>query len=674
MDSWSTSARLVLSFVVLSSSILAQSAPNKPVFDVGSMDLSLDPCVDFYAYSCGSWLRNNPIPPDQTSWGVSSKLQEENQLLLRTILEKAADPLPKRDAVTQKIGDYYSACMNEKAAEAAGIEPLQAALDRIAGAQSKPELEVLMAQTVYDNPLFDLRSSQDYKNSNLVIAEVDQAGLGLPDRDFYLLGDAKWLKFRKAYVAHVRKMFDLVGDTPEAARNEAKSVLRIETALAKGSMSRVDRNDPRKVYHKMSVAELEALSPSFPWSEYFTAAGLPTLAALNVTATGFFKTMDAELRKEGLESWKAYLRWHVVHANAPFLSAAFVEAGFDFYGKTLNGAQAIEPRWKRCVSYTDNDLGEALGQVYVEQAFSPEAKQRVLKMTEQLEDAMQREIEDLPWMTIDTKRHAVEKLSAVANKIGYPDKWRDYGALAISRDDALGNVRRSREFEFHWMLGKIGKPADRAEWAMTPPTVNAYYDAQMNDINFPAGILLPPLFDPASDSAPNYGDTGSTIGHELTHGFDDEGRRFDSQGNLRDWWTAEDAKEFEQRASCLTDQYSHYTAVDRFKVNGKLTLGENIADLGGVILAYMAWKEETKGQKLEPIEGFTPEQRFFIGYGQSWCTNTREETRRLQVTADVHSPEQYRANGVVSNLPEFQQAFHCKAGSPMVRKNQCRVW
>ncbi len=439
-------------------------------------------------------------------------------------------------------------------------------------------------------------------------------------------------------------------------------------------MSRVDRGDPRKIYHKMEVAELEALSPSYHWSEYFTAAGLPALQSLNVATPGFFKTMDAELRKESLDSWKAYLRWHLVHDNAAFLSSAFVETSFDFYGKTLQGAQALPPRWKRCVSYVDSDLGDALGQAYVRQAFSPQAKQRVLKMAEQIEDAMQREIEALPWMTTETKREAVAKLSAVTNKIGYPDQWRDYGALAILPDDEIGNARRSREFEFHRELGKIGKPVDRAEWAMTPPTVNAYYDAQMNDINFPAGILQPPLFDRSSDDAPNYGDTGSTIGHELTHGFDDVGRRFDIQGNLRDWWTAEDAKQFEQRAACLVDQYSQFTAVDRLKVNGKQTLSENIADLGGLILAYNAWKDETKGQRSDPIDGLTPEQRFFVGYGQSWCTNTREKTRRLRATADPHSPEEYRANGAVSNLPEFQQAFHCKPGVPMVRKDQCRVW
>ncbi|HEV2717408.1 MAG TPA: M13 family metallopeptidase, partial [Terriglobales bacterium] len=393
-----------------------------------------------------------------------------------------------------------------------------------------------------------------------------------------------------------------------------------------------------------------------------------------VVTPDFFKALNTELEQEDLANWKAYLRWHLVHANAPFLSSSFVNADFDFFEKTLQGTQQLEPRWKRCVSAVDNQIGEALGQAYVERKFSPEAKQRALKIVKQIEAAMQQDITGLPWMSATTKQHALEKLHAIANKIGYPDKWRDYSALKIDRTDELGNVLRGREFEFHRQLAKIGKPVDRGEWQMSPPTVNAYYDPQMNDINFPAGILQPPLFSAESDAAPNYGNTGGTIGHELTHGFDDEGRQFDAQGNLRDWWTPEDAKEFEQRASCISNQYSNYVIVDDIKINGKLTLGEDVADLGGLMLAYMAWKDETKNQKLEPLEGFTPEQRFFVAYGQSWCGNTRDETKRLRATVDPHSPDQYRTNGVVSNMPEFQQAFHCKAGSPMVRENRCRVW
>ena len=654
----------------------AQTAPAKsqPVLDVNSMDTSVDPCTDFFTYSCGTWIKKNPIPPDQTSWSVYSKLEDDNKAILREILESAATPAPDRDAIKQKIGDYYAACMDEKAVEAAADKPLRPVLDQIRQLHSRRDIASVVAAMVSNDALFHFRSDQDYKDSTQVIAEADQGGLGLPDRDYYLKTDAKSVELRKAYVAHLQKMFELLGDKPAAAATGAQTVMRIETALATGSLTRVERRDPQKLYHKMTIQQLSALNPAFQWKVYFAKVGLSSVEALNVETPGFFKTLNAELRKESLASWKTYLRWHLVNANAPFLSSDFVNADFEFYGKTLQGAQELEPRWKRCVGYADNDLGEALGQVYVERNFSPEAKQRAQKMVKEIEDAMGRDIDSLPWMTPATKQQAIEKLHTVANKIGYPDRWRDYSALNIARDDEMGNVLRSREFEFHRQLAKIGKPVDRGEWQMTPPTVNAYYDPQMNDINFPAGVLQPPLFDANSDAAPNFGDTGGTIGHELTHGFDDEGRQFDAHGNLRDWWTPEDAKAFEQRASCISDQYSQYVVVDDIKINGKLTLGEDVADLGGLILAYMAWQDDTKGQTLEPIEGFTPEQRFFIAYGQSWCASTRDETKRLRATVDPHSPDKYRANGVVSNLPEFQQAFHCKAGAPMVRENRCRVW
>jgi putative endopeptidase len=665
-----------LATIAVGSAVWAQTAPAKsqPVLDITSMDTSVDPCSDFFTYSCGTWIKKNPIPPDQTSWSVYSKLEDDNKGILRDILESAATPATDRDSAKQKIGDYYAACMDEKAVNAAAIKPLQPILDQIQQLHSRRDIAGVVAAMVSNDALFRFRSDQDYKESTQVIAEADQGGLGLPDRDYYLKTDAKSLELRKAYVAHLQKMFELLGDKPAAAAAEAQTVMRIETALATGSLTRVERRDPQKLYHKMTIQQLSALNPSFQWKIYFAKVGLSSVEALNVETPGFFKALDTELRKESLASWKTYLRWHLVNANAPFLSSDFVNADFAFYGKTLQGAQQLEPRWKRCVGYADNDLGEALGQVYVERNFSPEAKQRAQKMVKEIEDAMGRDIDSLSWMTPVTKQQALEKLHTVANKIGYPDKWRDYGALSIARDDELGNVLRSREFEFHRQLAKIGKPVDRGEWQMTPPTVNAYYDPQMNDINFPAGVLQPPLFDANSDAAPNFGDTGGTIGHELTHGFDDEGRQFDAHGNLRDWWTPEDAKAFDLRASCISDQYSQYVAVDDIKINGKLTLGEDVADLGGVILAYMAWRDDTKGQTLEPLEGFTPEQRFFIAYGQSWCGSRRDETKRMLATIDPHSPEKYRANGVVSNLPEFQQAFHCKAGAPMVRENRCRVW
>ena len=650
------------------------AAPHTPALDVTAMDRSIDPCVDFFAYACGGWIRNNPIPPDQSSWDLYSKMEDENKTKLREILESASSPDANRTAVNQKIGDYYASCMDEKAIEAKGADPLKAELERIARISAKSDLADVASAMSTDNVLFRLDSIQDYRDASQVVANADQGGLGLPDRDYYLKTDAKSEELRKAYVAHVQKMFELLGDKPETAVSEAQTVMRIETALAKGSMTRVERRDPKALDHKLTSGDLRKISPDFQWQVYFTKVGLSSLGSLNVAAPNFFKTLNGEIGKENLEDWKTYLRWHLVHACASQLSSPFLNENFAFYGKTLQGQQELKPRWKRCTEYVDDYLGEALGQAYVEKYFPPQAKQEALKVANEIRAAMEHDINSLDWMSPATKQQALEKLHSMANKIGYPDKWRDYSRLDIVRGDNLGNVERARQFEFNRKLGKIGKPVDRGEWDMTPPTVNAYYDPQMNDINFPAGVLQPPAFDPESDAAPNYGDTGGTVGHELTHGFDDEGRQFDAKGNLRDWWTADDAKQFEQRAACISNQYSSYTIIDDIKINGKLTLGEDVADLGGVLLAYMAWKADTKDQKLESIDDLTPDQRFFVGYGQSWCGHVRDESKRLRATVDPHSPEKYRTNGVVSNLPQFQEAFHCRAGQPMVNTNRCRVW
>jgi endothelin-converting enzyme/putative endopeptidase len=661
-------------FLSLASAQQPATEQHEPALDITSMDRSIDPCVDFFAYSCGGWLKKNPIPPDQSSWDTYSKMQDENLARLRGILETAAAPDPKRKAIDQKIGDYYASCIDEKAIDAKGAEPLKPGLDRIAKLSSKAEIADVAAAMTDDNVLFRFDSIQDFRDANQVIADADQGGLGLPDRDYYTKDDAKSVELRKQYVAHVQKVFELLGDKSETATAEAQTVMRIETALAKGSMTRVERRDPKALDHKMTGADLQKISPDFQWTAYFAKVGMPSLDSLNVTAPNFFKAMNEEIQKESLADWKVYLRWHLAHADAPFLSKAFVDENFAFYGKTLRGQQELQPRWKRCTRGVDGDLGEALGQAYVEKYFSPEAKQQALKIVKEIQAAMEQDISSLQWMSAATKQQALAKLHGMANKIGYPDKWRDYSKLEIVRGDELGNVERARKFEFNRELAKIGKPVDRSEWDMTPPTVNAYYNPQMNDINFPAGVLQPPAFDASSDAAPNYGDTGGTIGHELTHGFDDEGRQFDAQGNLRDWWTEEDGKEFVKRASCISDQYSTYTIIDDIKVNGKLTLGEDVADLGGLILAYNAWKDDTKSQTLEPIDGLTPDQRFFVGYGQSWCGQSRDETKRLRATVDPHSPEKYRTNGVVSNMPQFQEAFHCKAGAPMVKQNRCSVW
>jgi putative endopeptidase len=664
----------LVSFLSLANAQQPGAAKYTPVLDVTSMDRSIDPCVDFFAYSCGGWIKNNPIPPDQSSWDTYSKMQDENLGRLRGILEAVSVPDARRNAVDQKIGDYYASCTDEKAIDAKAAEPLKPLLERIAKVSSKAAIADVAAAMIDYNVLFRFDSIQDFRDANQIIADTDQGGLGLPDRDYYTKDDAKSVELRRGYLAHVQKMFELLGDKSDTAASEAQTVMRIETALAKGSMTRVERRDPKALDHRMTSAEFETISPEFQWPAYFAKVGMPALGSLNVSSPGFFKTMNETLAKENLADWKTYLRWHLVHADAAHLSAAFLNENFAFYGKTLRGQQELKPRWKRCTEYVDDYLGEALGRAYVEKYFSPEAKQQALKIVKEIQAAMERDINSVPWMSAATKQQALAKLHGMANKIGYPDKWRDYSKLAIVRGDELGNVERARKFEFDRQLAKIGKPVDRGEWGMTPPTVNAYYDPQMNDINFPAGVLQPPAFDPKSDAAPNYGDTGGTVGHELTHGFDDEGRQFDAQGNLRDWWTEDDGKEFVKRANCISDQYSSYTIVDDIKINGKLTLGEDVADLGGLLLAYMAWKGDTRNQKLEPLDDLTPEQRFFVGYGQSWCGQTRDETKRLRATVDPHSPEKYRTNGVVSNMPEFQEAFHCPAGSPMVNQNRCRVW
>jgi len=658
----------------------AQHSASEPVLDTSFMDKTIDPCVDFYTYSCGGWMKNNPIPPDQSNWNTYTKIEDENRAQLRTILEQAAQPSPNRSSIDQKIGDYYSACMDEPAIDKLGARPIQPELDRIAHLKSHKDFAEYLSTTQYPpslyggGVLFTFRSNQDFKDSTQVIAEVDQGGLGLPDRDYYTKDDAKSADLRKAYVAHVAKMFELAGESHATAAAEADTVLRIETVLAKSQMTRVERRDPPNLYHKMTAKDLRNLAPAFNWNAYFAKTGMSNLTSLNVVSPGYLRTLNSEIKKESLADWKTYLRWHAIHSAANDLPSAFVNETFDFYGKTLRGRQALPPRWKRCTEDVDDDLGEALGQAYIAKYFGPDAKRAALKMVQEIEAAMQSEIQTLPWMGAATKEQALTKLHAIANKIGYPDKWRDYSGLEIVRGDHIGNSQRASWFEFHRWLAKIGKPVDRAEWGMTPPTVNAYYDGQKNDINFPAGILQPPLFSALSDAAPNYGDTGATMGHELTHAFDDEGSQFDATGNLRNWWTDADRKEFEQRAQCVVDQYSSYTIIDDIRINGKLTNGEDLADLGGTLLAYLAWKQDTAGQKLEPIDDLTPEQRLFVAYGQSWCANEREENKRLRATIDPHSPEKYRTNGVVSNLPEFREAFHCKAGQPMVRENPCRVW
>ena len=535
--------------------------------------------------------------------------------------------------------------MDEAAVEKAGATPLKAHLDAIAALRSVAGLPPLLARIHLesgDDTLFGFGSAQDYADSSRVIAFASSGGLGLPDRDYYVNSDAKSQEIRAKYLDHVAAMLALLGDSPDAAHAGAQTVMAIETDLAKATLTRVDRRDPYKQFHKFTRAQLLGLTPAFGWDAYWAGLGLPAPATLNVTEPDFYKEVERQLKNRGIQDWKTYLRWHVAHSAAPYLSHEFVETSFNFYSKTLRGIAEMRPRWKRCVNYVDRDLGEALGQVFAAKTFTPETKASTLAMTKEIEAAMQGELEHLDWMSDATKKQALVKLHGVHNKVGYPDKWRDYSAVNVVRGDFLADVTRATIFESKRQLAKIGKPVDRGEWQMTPPTVNAYYDPQMNDINFPAGVLQPPLYDPKMDDAPNYGNTGATIGHE--------------------------------RAACVSDQYSTYTVIDDIKINGKLTAGEDIADLGGTTLAYIAWKAATKGRDLKAMDGFTPDQRFFIGMAQWACGDERPENKRLNAVTNEHSPNEYRINGVVANMPRFGQAYSCQAGQPMMRQNACRIW
>ena len=678
---------LLFSFF-LAASVFAQQAkppemrvepvlPYTPSLDVTAMDRSVDPCVDFYAYSCRGWEKKNPIPPDQVRWGVYSKLYQDNLNFLRSVLEQAS-AAKDRDAVTQKIGDYYAACMDEAAVEKLGAKPMQSELNEIQALKSTREMAPMVARLhlAGDSMLFGSGSMQDPDNSDAMIVALNQGGLGLPDRDYYTKDDDKSKEIRARYLQHVQKMFELLGVPPATAKQEADTVMRIETGFAKASLTQVEQRDPYKIKNKMKVAELNTLAPNFDWAAYFSASQVPPFEILNVDAPAFFKDVNSQLASVSLSDWKSYLRFHVANARASYLSSAFVNENFDFYSKYLHGAKELRPRWKRCVQYVDNQLGEALGQEYVRKTFSPELKAATLTMTQQIEEAMAGRIQQLDWMGPETKQQALTKLHAIRNKIGYPDKWRDYSSVTIARDDFYGNAMRAEEFENHREFNKVGKPVDRGEWDMTPPTVDAYFNPQMNDINFPAGVLQPPLYDAKMDDAPNYGNTGSTIGHELTHGFDDEGRQYDAKGNLKDWWTKQDAEQFVKHANCVVDQYGQYVVVDDIHINSKLTEGEDVADLGGTILAYIAWKNADKNKQLADQEGLTPEQRFFVGFAQWACQNDRPEDLRARAITDPHSPAKYRINGVVVNMPEFGTAFSCKAGTPMLKPADkvCKVW
>jgi putative endopeptidase len=660
-------------FFLLAGVCLAQKFTG---FDPGSLDRKTDPCGNFYRYACGGWMAANPVPADRSRWGRFDELQEHNRVVLQSILENAIIDKPGRSVVEREIGDFYYACLDQKAIDERGLSALTAELDRIDGMRNKAAITAVVARMYRAGsaPFFHFSSSQDPKDSTRMIGDLDQGGLGLPDRDYYLKTDQKSVQLRAQYAAHLGRMFQLMGNSPDVASKKAEAVIALETALAKGSLDVVSRRDPNKLYHLMTVGELSTLAPGFAWPEFFTAAGAPPFDQLNVDVPDFVKALEGVLSGTTLDDLKTYLISQLLNDLAGNLPLRFQEENFDFFGKTLRGAKQMQARWKRCVDQVDSQLPDALGQKFVEKVLGPEGIRRTRELVGEIEKAMAADLQSIDWMSPKTKEQAMIKLHAVMNKIGSKQNWIDYSTVKIARDDALGNAERSNEFELHRQLAKIGKPVDKTEWQMSPPTVNAYYDPQQNDINFPAGILEPPFWDSKMDDAVNYGAIGAVIGHELTHGFDDQGRQYDAQGNLRDWWTEQDAKNFDQRAQCLVKEYSSFTAVDDAHVNGELTLGENTADNGGLRLAYMALLDSLNGKTPPKRDGFTAQQRFFLGWAQIWCENSTPESARVRVQVDPHSPGEDRVNGVVSNMPEFQQAFACRTGQLMVRYPACRVW
>ena len=659
----------------------ANDAPPKlrEGFDVNALDRTVDPCVDFYHYACGTWLKNNPLPPDKSVYGRSTELAERNRAILRDILEKVATANANRSSNDQKIGDYYASCMDESNIAKKGIEPLKADLMQISRLREKSDLPPLLAHfsLIGVNAFFGFGAQQDAKDSTQQIAVVGPGGLGLPDRDFYFREDAKSVEVRKQYIQHAQKMFELLGDKTREAELHAQTVIRIETPLAQGSLDNVSLRDPNKVYHRMSLKELQALSPEFDWSRFIDALGVASLTSLNVSEPEFVRQMQTNIASASMDDIKTYLRWRLVSAQPLFLPKQFNDEAFDFYNRILAGQKEQPPRWKRCVGSTDADLGEALGRAYVDRTFGADSKERTLHMVQALEKALQNDIVDLPWMTEATKHQALAKLHKISNKIGYPDQWRDYSKLQIVRGDAMGNSLRSNEFESRRQLAKIGQPVDASEWLYSPPTVNAYYYPPQNNINFMAGILQPPYYQNDLDDAVNFGAIGVVIGHELTHGFDDQGLQYDAEGNLNDWWAPEDGKAFNERAACEVNEYEQFQVAGGEHLNGKLTLGENTADNGGLRIAYMALMDALSAKPEKStglIDGFDPQQRFFLGFAQIWCSNASDQALRLQVQTNPHSPGEFRVNGSVSNMEQFQEAFGCKRGQPMVRANACRVW
>ena len=669
----------VVSIVVAALALPAAALAAGVGLDLSGRDTTCAPCKDFFQYADGGWVARTEIPAAYPGYGTFLMLRDQNEATLHALLDDAVRKVTSAPAGSNAalLATFYGSCMDSARAEKDGAKPLEPELARIAALKTPADVaaEVARLQIRQVDVMFRFSAAPDFKNSMQTIAVAGQGGLGLPDRDYYLKEDSTSQKTRDEYVAHIGRIFVLLGTPEDKARADAARVMAIETALAKASMTNVQRRDPSATYHKMPMSDLKALASNFDWNTFLGAADLAALVDLNVAQPDFFKALNGMLKDVPLDDWKVYLRWHVAGDAAPVLSSAFADEDFRFR-KVLTGAKEQLPCWKRCVAFTDGALGEALGQEFVKQKFPPEAKARALEMVKNLEAALGDRIAALDWMTDSTRTQAAAKLHAFGNKIGYPDKWRDYSTLKLENGPFLDNATRAAEFESRRQISKVGKPVDRGEWRMTPPTVNAYYNGSNNDINFPAGILQPPFFDPKADDAVNYGGIGAVIGHEMTHGFDDRGRQFDAQGNLRDWWKADDAKAYKMRADRVVDQFNGYVGVDTMHVNGKLTLGENIADLGGLAVAYAALQHALAAKPQGKIDGLTPEQRFFMSYAQIWRTKFRPEAARTRLLTDSHSPGQWRVNGPLSNLSEFAKAFGCKAGDAMVRADtlQVRIW
>jgi len=645
-------------------------------FALTNLDKTCKPCDNFYEFAMGGWMKANPIPPEYPSWGTFTQLRDNNLTAMHTILEAAAGAKAPVGSNEQKIGDFYASCMDTSAIEAAGLKPLASDFAAIEAINDRKTLDAEIARLQREGAgvVFRFGAGQDIKDSTRVIAFANQGGLGMPDRDYYFRDDEKSKQLRADYLQHVAKMFELGGDPADRAAAEANTVMTIETALAKASRTRVELRDPEKNYNLLPLSEIKTLTPDWSWENYLHAIGAPPLEQINIRQPDFFKAMNQELDTVALSDWKVYFRWHLLHASAPGLPEKFVNENFDLYDRKLSGTKEILPRWKRCAQSTDRNLGEALGQVYVDKYFPPAAKARAKEMVNNLIAALRDDIPSLSWMSPETKKEALGKLEAFNIKIGYTDKWRDYSKLTIDRTSYSANIRRSFEFEQARQLAKIGKPVDRTEWTMTPPTVNAYYNSSMNEIVFPAGILQPPFYNPNADNAVNYGGIGAVIGHEISHGFDDQGSKFDGKGNLHEWWTPEDRKNFTDRGDCVVNQFNGYEVEPGLHQNGKLVLGESIGDLGGLAIAYAAYEKSIAGKRPPDVDGFTPEQRFFLGWAQVWGTNQRAEAARLQTNTDPHPLPQFRGNGPLSNMEAFAKAFGCKKGDPMVRENPCKIW